>query len=134
MKSGRYDLYEKVVGVQAGSSAEAAIENDANTFPNLENLITFDNNIEAFLAIDDQTIDALVTDEAFCRYYLTIIVNNPDDYKLATENFGEELYGVGFRKGEQAFLDYVNDLLFEMFEDGTVGLISIKWFGEDITK
>ncbi|NLB17994.1 MAG: transporter substrate-binding domain-containing protein, partial [Syntrophomonadaceae bacterium] len=56
----------------------------------------------------------------------------PDTYVVLTENFGEEEYGVGVRKSDEAFLAELDKTLDAMKADGTVAQISEKWFGEDI--
>jgi polar amino acid transport system substrate-binding protein len=61
-----------------------------------------------------------------------IISQNPGVYQAATDNFGEEEYGVGFRLESSDIRDTINDVLAEMIEDGTAGEISIRWFDEDI--
>ena len=76
-------------------------------------------------------MDAVVVDEVVGRYY---IAKKPDTYTVLTEDFGEEEFGVGVRKSDQAFLDELNKTLDAMKADGTASQISIKWFGEDIIK
>ena len=56
-----------------------------------------------------------------------------DKFKILSDNFGEEEYGVGIRKGDTEMVDAFNNAYNEMQLDGTVKKISEKWFGEDIT-
>jgi len=51
---------------------------------------------------------------------------------LASDNFGDELYGIGFRPGDVNFINQVNAALNELIDDGTAAQISEEWFGEDI--
>ena len=44
------------------------------------------------------------------------------------------VYGVGFRKDDQALRDKVQNVLNEMKKDGTSAKISKQWFGADIVK
>ncbi|MDT8274046.1 MAG: transporter substrate-binding domain-containing protein, partial [Desulfomonilia bacterium] len=44
-----------------------------------------------------------------------------------------EPIGIGIRKEDVALRDTIQKTLDEMFADGTMKKISIKWFGEDIT-
>ena len=64
-------------------------------------------------------LDAIVVDEILARYYIE--ARGSEKYKILDENFGDEQYGVGIRKGDT-----------EVVADGTAGEISKKWFGEDI--
>ena len=56
-----------------------------------------------------------------------------DKFNILDENFGEEEYGVGIRKGDTEMLEAFNKAYKELQDEGTLAEISIKWFGEDIT-
>ena len=49
------------------------------------------------------------------------------------EDFGEEEYGVGMRKGDAKMVDAFNKAYDELKAEGKLAEISTKWFGEDIT-
>jgi len=125
------DLAGKVVGLQAGSSAKDAVEKDAATFESFGKLLEFTSNDEALLDLSTGRVDAVVVDEVVGRYY---IAKKPDTYMVLTEHFGEEEFGVGVRKSDEAFLAELNKALDAMKADGTAAQISQKWFGEDIIK
>ncbi|HCR39497.1 MAG TPA: amino acid ABC transporter substrate-binding protein, partial [Lachnospiraceae bacterium] len=55
------------------------------------------------------------------------------DFTILDDALVAEEYAVGFRKGDQALCDAVNNALKELKEDGTVETIATKWFGSDIT-
>ena len=76
-----------------------------------------------------EVITAIVIDEIMGRYMLTQV---EDTYKVASEDFGEEEYGIGFRLEDTELRDLINQTLNEMVADGTAAQISITWFGEDI--
>ena len=61
-------------------------------------------------------------------------IKNPYPHikEVFTQNFGEEQYGVGIRKGDTKFVDAFNKALDEVIADKTAGEISKKWFQEDI--
>ena len=52
---------------------------------------------------------------------------------IGVRYFEKEEYAIGFRKGDQKLRDEVQKILSEMKADGSLGEISTKWFGEDIT-
>ena len=54
-------------------------------------------------------------------------------FKILDEDFGDEEYGVGIRKGDNKMVEAFNNAYKKMAEDGTLKEISEKWFGEDIT-
>jgi len=129
--TGKKDLAGKTIGLQAGSSARDAVEKDVETFKSLGKIVEFSSNDEALLDLSTGRLDAVVVDEVVGRYYIS---KKPDTYAVLTEHFGEEEFGVGVRKSDQAFLDELNKTLDAMKADGTASQISIKWFGEDIIK
>ena len=93
--------------------------------------ITFEDNNQALMDLEAGRIDAVVADEILVRYYLSL--KGEDKFKILDDNFGEEEYGVGIRKGDKKMVDAFNKAYKEMQEDGTLQKISKKWFNEDIT-
>lgn len=113
------DLKEKVVSVQKESSAYDAVSKDSDVYENLKNgeLITFDSNLDLFLDLEARRSDAIVLDEVFARYVL--LSKNSEDYRILEDNFGNESYGIGFRKSDLKLRDAVNEALADMMKDGT---------------
>ena len=93
--------------------------------------ITFEDNNQALMDLEAGRIDAVVADEILVRYYISL--KGADKFKILNENFGEEEYGVGIRKGDTDMVDTFNKIYKEMQDDGTLKEISEKWFDEDIT-
>ncbi len=122
------DLSGLKVGVQISSSSEEAVV-ASDIFNNLGELVKYDSYNQALLDLQNGTIDAVVIDEIMGRYVMS---QSDDIYDAATENFGEESYGVGFRLESTSIRDMINQTLNEMINDGTAATISIKWFNEDI--
>lgn len=124
------DLAGKVVGVQADSSAEAALKENqdlANTFGQL--LTTPDYNT-AFMDLEQGAVDAVAMDVIVAGYQ---IKQRNADFKILDDSLSEEEYGVGFKKGNTELRDKVQGALEEMAADGTLAKISDEWFGEDVT-
>ena len=76
-------------------------------------------------------IDAVVADEILVRYYIKL--KGEDKFNVLDDDYGNEEYGIGIRKGDSKTVQAINNALNEMKEDGTMKEISEKWFGEDIT-
>lgn len=53
-------------------------------------------------------------------------------FRILEENFGPEEYAIGFRSGDIALAKAVQEILDEMYSDGTATEIAKKWFGEDV--
>ncbi|MBE6063273.1 MAG: amino acid ABC transporter substrate-binding protein [Clostridium butyricum] len=126
------DLKGKKVGAQNESTAVDAVESEKGIIETFDGgkLITFENNNEALMDLEAGRLDAIVVDEILARYYIK--QRGEDKYKILSENFGDEQYGVGIRKGDTKFVEAFNKALDEVIADGTASEISKKWFGEDI--
>lgn len=123
------DLAGKKVGIQLGSSAEDAVKSDAKVLESFGELVKYQDNVQALMDLEVGRIDAVVVDEILGRYYLS---GKPGVYEVADDYFAAEEYGIGFRKGETAFVNAVDQVLDQMVKDGTAAKISKKWFAEDI--
>lgn len=126
------DLAGKKVGAQNGSTAVDAVEADGDTIKSFDGgkLVTFEDNNSALMDLEAKRLDAIVVDEILARYYMK--ARGTEKYKVLDENFGEEQYGVGIRKGDTKFVEAFNEALDEVIADKTAGEISKKWFEEDI--
>ena len=132
------DLAGKIVGVQADSSAEDALNSEeAKEFKDsLQEIVQIGDYSKAVLEIQNGTIDAIAIDEVVARFYLT---NDPGAYRIlekedgTVESLAVEDYVIGFRKADEALKEKIEGALKEMASDGTMKTISEKWFGEDVT-
>ena len=127
------DLAGKKVGAQSESSAIEAMEKDMELYESFNGgeAITFEDNNQALMDLEAGRIDAVVADEILVKYYIKL--KGEDKFKVLTEDFGSEEYGVGIRKGDIETVEAVNNAFEEMKKDGKMAEISQKWFGEYIT-
>ena len=121
------DLNGKVVAAQDQSSAVDAIGDYKDNF---KELVTFSTNDEALRDLEAGRCDAVVADEVLSKYYINL--KGEDNYKVLEDNFGEEEYAVGVRKGDKELIDAWNKAYDELVKDGTASELSKKWFGDDI--
>ncbi|MBE6071333.1 MAG: amino acid ABC transporter substrate-binding protein [Clostridium butyricum] len=129
----KVDLEGKKVGAQNQSTAVDAVKADeSNIIEKFDGgeLVTFENNNDALMDLEAGRLDAIVVDEILARYYIE--ARGSEKYKVLEENFGDEQYGVGIRKGDKEFVEAFNKALDEVIADGKATEISEKWFGEDI--
>jgi polar amino acid transport system substrate-binding protein len=124
-------LAGKIVGVQDGSSAVDAVLKDAGTAKSLKELKKFSDNVTALMDLSAGRLDAIVVDEIVGRYY---IGKKANEYRILSDHFGAEEYGVGVRRGDTELAGRLDKALDEMKADGTGRDISLKWFGADILK
>lgn len=124
------DLAGKDIGVQAGSSAQEAIDDTPEFKKSIKNLIEYKENLTALMDLEAGGVDGIVMD---------LIVANDNinrsgkPFRILSENLSPESYAVGFRKGDVVLRNAVNDQMIAMAKDGTMAKIAEKWFGADIT-
>ena len=122
------DLAGKKVIVQNGSTAQDTLA-ASQLAANME-ISSIATNVEALQQMDINLVDAVFMDEVVAQYE---IQNSGKAYRILDEGLSEEEYAIAFRKEDQALRDEVQKILSELKADGTVGEISTKWFGSNIT-
>ena len=127
------DLAGKTVGVQADSSALAALEDEespknldlAASFASLDQFADYNT---AFMELEAGSIDALAMDIGVANYQLkqregyTILTGDNGEEYLATEQ-----YAIGFQLGNDELKDTVESTLMQMVDDGTFKEITEKY-------
>ncbi len=128
------DLKGMSVGAQNQSSAVDAINKEEELLKNFKDgkVYTFETNNEALMDLEAKRIDAVVADEILARYYIN--QKGEGKYKILNDDFGDESYGVGIRKGDEELLKKLNQAFEDIKKDGTAKNVSEKWFGQDIFK
>ena len=122
------DLSGLTLGVQVSSAAEEAVLGN-EAYDSFGEVLTYDDYNQALLELQNGIIDAVVIDEIMGRY---IISQSSYNYQVASENFGAESYGIGFRLEATDLRDAFNQVLADIIADGTAATISTTWFNEDI--
>lgn len=125
------DLTGKNIAVQNGSSAQEILEaSELYTSETPVTVTAMATNVEALQQLELGIVDAVFLDSVVANYEIT---SAGKDYKVLPDGLEEEEYAIGFRKEDQALRDEVQKILCEMKADGSLGEISTKWFGSDIT-
>ena len=124
------DLAGKTVEVQADSSAEAALKEMPDLMSSFGAVQTTPDYNTAFMDLEMGAVDAIAMDIIVAGYQ---IEQRQNGCVILDESIASEEYGIGFKKGNEALRDKVQEALEEMAADGTMTEISMKWFGEDVT-
>ena len=124
------DMAGKKVGLQNGSSAQAAVESNKEFAASLKEQVFYKENLTALNDLIIGGVDGVVMDSVVAAYD---IAQSNKPLVIVSEVLSKESYGVGFRKGDVKLRDEVQKILEEMANDGTVAAISTKWFGSDIS-
>ena len=121
------DLKGAKVGVQKGSSALEAVKK----LPAAPSEVReYEDNPKALLDLESKRLDTVIIDDATGRDF---IAKRPGKFQILAGNITKEPFGVAFRKEDVELREKVQKTLDAMVKDGTMGKISKKWFGEDIT-
>ena len=73
-------------------------------------------------------VSAVLIDMDYARYYVAH-EPNPADFEIIKTGYGEDAYGVGFRKGDVTLREKVNQVLTSFKKDGTLDKVSERYFG-----
>ena len=118
------DLKGKSVETQKDSSALAALQGDnktlADTFSQLTEVADYNT---AIMDLESGACDAVAVDIGVGQYQISS-QDDPNHFKILDDPISSEQYGIGFKKGNDALKDQVQETLDAMFEDGTVAKIA----------
>jgi len=118
------DLEGKRIGTAKGSTSE---QNVKKAIPSAT-VLSFDDYPQAFLALVQGKVSAVTTDEAILAGILAKAPNKAQ-YEIPNIQISDEPYGLGMRKGDTNFVNFVNKTLLEMEKSGEAKAIFDKWFG-----
>ncbi len=118
------DLDGKKIGTAKGSTSE---QNAKKALPNAT-ILSFDDYPQAFLALQQGKVHAVTTDESILAGILAKAPNR-DQFEIPDIQISDEPYGLGMRKGDTNFVNFVNKTLLEMEKSGEAKMIFDKWFG-----
>ena len=125
------DLKGKKVGVQAGSSAQDALDEAKDFKASLKEVVEFQENVTALNDLEIKSIDGVVMDLIVANYS---IQQGKKNFVVLSETLAPEKYGIAFSKKNKKLRDNVQKALEDMAKDGTLAEITKKWFGSDISK
>ncbi|NLK73706.1 MAG: amino acid ABC transporter substrate-binding protein [Clostridiales bacterium] len=126
------DMAGKRLAIQGGSSAEDTLNSDKNKDfkATIKEVLSFGNYATALMDMETGGNDAVLMDSVVANYMINYL---DKDYMILEETLKAEEYAIGFRKGELALAEAINDALREVKAEGTLAKISEKWLGEDFT-
>ena len=127
------DLAGKYVITQAGSSALAALQDEAKadvvaTFAALDEIADYNT---AFMNLEAGTNDAIAVDIGVAQYQLQ---TKADKFRMLEEPLSTEQYAIGFRMDDTELRDTVQATLNEMVEDGTFMEIASNYADYNLDK
>lgn len=126
------DMAGKKLAVQSGSSAQESLDSEANKAfkDSIGKVNEFASYVTALMDLETGNSDAVLMDSVVANY---MINDAGKDFVVLDESLVAEEYAIGYRKGEEALCDAINEALKELKADGSVETIASNWFGSDIT-
>jgi polar amino acid transport system substrate-binding protein len=118
------DLEGKKIGTAKGSTSEQNVKKAIPT----ATVLSFDDYPQAFLALQQGKVSAVTTDEAILAGILAKAPNK-GQFEIPNVQISDEPYGLGMRKGDKNFVEFVNKTILEMEKSGEAARIFEKWFG-----
>ncbi len=106
------DLNGKKVCSVTGSTS---IKNVQEKAPQADISTSFDKYSLCAEALADGRVEAVTTDDIIL---LGLIKDNPGKFKLVKSTFTTEPYGVGVKKGDDAFRNFINDTIAAAYKSG----------------
>jgi len=107
------DGTKKVCSVTGSTPSEKIKEYLADA---AKQLVLFDVYSKCADALKNGQVDAVTTDNVIL---LGLIDKNKDAFKLVNKPFTKEPYGIGLKKGDTEFRNFINDTLEEAAKDGS---------------
>jgi glutamate transport system substrate-binding protein len=102
---------KKVCSVQGSTS----ITNVQKSAPQADLSISFDSYSKCAEALKDGRVQAVTTDDTIL---VGLVKDNPNDFRLVGSTFTKEPYGIGLKKGDEAFRTYLNDRIELIVKNG----------------
>ena len=126
------DLEGKVVATQAGSNAEAYINEHEDLKKSFAVFRTYHDLQEGFETLRKEHFYVLIIDEIAARYEMS---KHPGDFEIIEATVGSTTeFGIGFRKNDTELRDKVQKAFDAIVSDGTAKAISEQWFHADLIK
>jgi glutamate transport system substrate-binding protein len=107
------DLNGKKVCTVQGSTSLTNVQQQA---PQADLSITFERYSQCVEAMLDGRVEAVTTDNVIL---LGFVNDDPDAVKLVNNPFTQEPYGIGLKKGDTVFRNWINDQLEAFGQDGS---------------
>lgn len=121
------DLTGKTLGVQLGTTGEQA----AIKVQGSKEVKKYDKITEALHDLSIGRVDCVIADKQVGEYYIS---KEAASYTVLSDTLTKEPTGIGFKKSDSDLKVAVQKAIDDAKADGTMGKISIKWFGHDIYK
>lgn len=131
--NGPFDLAGKTVGVQSGTVGQLLAEMDPDWAGEGDDVclaepgtvMKYTTGAEAVLALTQNKVDAVIIDKFPAQNF----IKNYAGTKIAENSVFDDTYAFAVKEGNKELVEWINQALKEMKEDGTMDAINQKYFG-----
>jgi len=121
------DLAGKKVSVARGSTSDLALQ---KYFPEAE-IVRFDAVADAFMALKTGKVDVLLEEDGIVY---DLAKTNPELEAFSGDPFKPGYIAMGVQKGDQEWMNYLNNFIRNLNYSGDNNELYQKWFGKDLPK
>ena len=124
------DMAGKTLAAQTGSAGLTLFNDKPKVLKNFLGSapVQYDTFDKALNDLQVGRVNAVLIDSDYARYYVAR-ESNPAEFKVIKTGYGQDAYGIGFRKGDVTLREKVNGVINEFKKDGTLDKISERYFG-----
>jgi polar amino acid transport system substrate-binding protein len=115
------DCAGKTIAVSKGSFND---ELATKLVPNAKEIIRFDNVSDVYTALQSGKADAVVEDVVLAGY---VTKNQYPNLKVAGDPLSTDFWGIGARRGDQLWQNWVNGFVFDLLTSGKMEEICAKY-------
>lgn len=121
------ELADLRVGTQTETTADNYMKDLIANGLELKDYYVYDKIIQCFDELKLGRLDAVLVDSVVAAYY---IGEDTDEYSVVWQNDEAEPMGICLKKGNDELTEKIEDIITELYDDGTMTKIAEKYFGE----
>lgn len=124
------DMAGKTLAAQTGSAGLTLFNDKPKVLKSFLGSapVQYDTFDKALNDLQVGRVNAVLIDSDYARYYVAH-ESSPAEFKVIKTGYGQDAYGIGFRKGDVTLREKVNGVINEFKKDGTLDKISERYFG-----
>ena len=124
------DMAGKTLAAQTGSAGLTLFNDTPKVLKSFLGSapVQYDTFDKALNDLQVGRVNAVLIDSDYARYYVAH-ESSPAEFKVIKTGYGQDAYGIGFRKGDVTLREKVNGVINEFKKDGTLDKISERYFG-----
>ena len=122
------DMAGKTLAAQTGSAGLTLFNDKPKVLKSFLGSapVQYDTFDKALNDLQVGRVNAVLIDSDYARYYVAH-ESSPAEFKVIKTGYGQDAYGIGFRKGDVPLRENVNGVINDFKKDGTLDKISQRY-------